>query len=99
MQRVVASLVLLVGLIGGGCSVSDQAPDERTAPDLTTTSTTTTPPTTTNAPGPTVRVGAEVLVDEGFAALDGVSVSDVGPLRVLLDNLDQFTAEFGIVEP
>lgn len=85
MQRVVASLVLLVGLIGGGCSVSDQAPDERTAPDLTTTSTTTTPPTTTNAPGPTVRVGAEVLVDEGFAALDGARVGLIANQTSLVD--------------
>lgn len=85
MQRVVATLILLVGLIGAGCSVSDQAPEERTAPETTTTTSTTSAPTTTTLPGPVVRVGAEVLVDDGFAALDGARVGLIANQTSLVD--------------
>ena len=36
---------------------------------------------------------------DGFLAIEGVSASDDGPVRLLFGNLDQFSSEFGIVEP
>ena len=36
---------------------------------------------------------------DGFLAIEGVSARDDGPLRMLFENLDQFSSEFGIVEP
>ncbi|NDH96640.1 MAG: MBL fold metallo-hydrolase [Actinobacteria bacterium] len=36
---------------------------------------------------------------DGFLAIEGVSASDDGPVRMLFENLDQFSSEFGIVEP
>ena len=36
---------------------------------------------------------------DGFLAIEGVSASDDGPVRLLFENLDQFSSEFGIVEP
>ena len=36
---------------------------------------------------------------DSFLAIDGVEVSDEAPLRMLFENLDQFSSEFGIVEP
>ena len=36
---------------------------------------------------------------DGFLAADGVSVDVDGPVRTLLGDLDDFTGEFGIVEP
>ncbi|GJM39593.1 MAG: beta-lactamase-like protein [Acidimicrobiales bacterium] len=45
-----------------------------------------------------LAVRGDIDVD-GFLALEGVSVDNPDSLRTLLDNLDQFTSEFGIVEP
>ena len=36
---------------------------------------------------------------DGFLAIESVSASDDGPVRMLFENLDQFSSEFGIVEP
>ena len=45
-----------------------------------------------------VVIRGDVDVD-GFLGLDGVVVDADGPVRTLLGNLDQFSGQFGIVEP
>ena len=79
--RLTGLVLLCVLTIGAsGCSVGlDPPPEaveaERAAADARrTTTTATAPPTTTTVAPPAVTVGAEVLADTGFEALDGARV-------------------------